>query len=253
MIITEIPNDNNSSTIIFDQENLNRVIPHSHVQKSFISRNIGILSMIYDHKLNQLNPFDRLRIKYDKVIKMWEEELSKIKNTKLPDYIIELFTNDLKKQKQENILKGATFNIEDITTLIYKSGKEWGYKYSYFKYQAEYPEFEDKIHPVLMQLDGEKVKVVGSTDLSDGQMKQLITKRKIVYAHIFDKDDNWHALLSNFMNVTGKETWNDGAPHYHYISNKWGITRDKLLSTLEKGEHPASSIHIQLLGVPNRK
>ena len=66
-----------------------------------------------------------------------------------------------------------------------------------------------------------------------------------------DKEDEWHCLFLTYDSIRGKESWNGGQPHYHYISDKFGIPRAEWLrgqlnghlnSTLSKSNANLSNI-----------
>ncbi|RYD53439.1 MAG: hypothetical protein EOP52_04715 [Sphingobacteriales bacterium] len=79
--------------------------------------------------------------------------------------------------------------------------------------------------PLLVEARGNYINKVGDTDLTDGQLRQAIDHRKVIVAKFFDNGDQWHCLFFTYESLGGKESWNDGQPHYHYIYDKFGLSR----------------------------
>jgi len=93
-----------------------------------------------------------------------------------------------------------------------------------------------------MSNEDKTITIIGNTNFSDGKLNQVIEQRKVIVANFFDKGENWHCFFLTYRNLAGKETWNNGQPHYHYISDKWNISREDVISTIKDGKYPATSI-----------
>lgn len=63
------------------------------------------------------------------------------------------------------------------------------------------------------------------------------------------KDVVGNLLLGQYgSQTTGKESCKDGQPHYHYISDKFGMPRDKVLAELKSRDYSLGLLpHIDLL------
>jgi len=56
-------------------------------------------------------------------------------------------------------------------------------------------------------------------------------------------------LFLTFDSLKGNETWRDGQAHYHYISDKFGIPRQKVVEQLKSGKYRLGTLpHIDLVG-----
>jgi hypothetical protein len=66
-------------------------------------------------------------------------------------------------------------------------------------------------------------------------------------AKFIGDDRNWHCFFTNYKSLKGKEkTYKNGQPHFHYISDKWGLTRDEVIEQLGKRKYklPSSMPHL---------
>ena len=100
----------------------------------------------------------------------------------------------------------------------------------------------------LINENGE-VEKFGKTELSDGQIKQVIQHRKVTVARIFDNGDRWHCFFANYRSLNGEEIWlGKNQPHFHYISNAFGISRQDLINELKAKKYNLGNVpHIKLL------
>lgn len=72
-------------------------------------------------------------------------------------------------------------------------------------------------------------------------------------AKFLDKGDTWHCFFTVYRSLRGEESWQDGQPHFHYISDKWGISRKDAVEQLKGDKYPSTSVHISLLGYGGKK
>lgn len=108
--------------------------------------------------------------------------------------------------------------------------------------------------PKLVEIKDDKVSKVGNTTLTDGQLKQAVDHRKVVVAKFIDKEDEWHCIFLTYDSIRGKESWKGGQPHYHYISDKFGIPRAEVLNQLKSRIYNLGSLpHIDLVGYRDEK
>jgi hypothetical protein len=107
---------------------------------------------------------------------------------------------------------------------------------------------EDKQKPIVSHItDDGVVKTIGETELTKGEVKNLIEQRKVVVAHFFVKDDDWHCLFTTYNSIGGKENYKDGQPHFHYISSAFGISKDDFIESMKSGQYKSTPVHIDLL------
>ncbi len=79
-------------------------------------------------------------------------------------------------------------------------------------------------------------------------MKQAIEHRKVKVAKILDKGDEWHCFFATFKSFRGEETWlGANQPHYHYISNVFGIGRAEVVNQIKSEKYKLGNLpHIKL-------
>lgn len=114
-------------------------------------------------------------------------------------------------------------------------------------YFEEHPErYDEKQKPYCYakKNDG-SVETIGHTDMSEGEMKALLHDRKTIVARVFHKGEHWHCLYHTFRGLAGEEPGENGSkPHWHYLSDKFGITREELNECMQNVDMPSSNVHI---------
>ena len=90
--------------------------------------------------------------------------------------------------------------------------------------------------PVLAELKGQgDIRIIGKTDLTNGQLKQTIEQRHVVVSKFLDKDDKWHCFFQTYRGLGEQENYSNGQPHLHDISSAWGLPREFVLKQLKSG------------------
>lgn len=160
--------------------------------------------------------------------------------------IHELLTNDsLSKKEQEKLLHGLTLTATDLLWLN-KESQDMGYLLDVY-HEEKYPDtFKEKLHPAYFRKkDTGDVETVGKTDMTDGEMRAMLEQRKVVQARIYHKDSIWHCFYFTFKGLYGLESGSMGSqPHYHYLSDKSGISWEELADRIKKCDMPTSKVHI---------
>ena len=91
------------------------------------------------------------------------------------------------------------------------------------------------------------VEKIGDTSLTEGQLKNVVSYRKVVIGRFLDHPDgSWHCLINTYAAMGGKESAHPQA-HFHYLSDKFGFTREEVVKKIKTGEYPSTSIHIDIL------
>src|SRR5690606_26136253 len=109
--------------------------------------------------------------------------------------------------------------------------------------------YNNKKLPEFFELNKDgSVHKIGETDLSDGELKNIITQRKIIISNFLIKDNIWHCFFSTMKGISGGEKYNGGQPHFHYISNAFGISKEEFIKSIKTGKYKSSNIHIDLFG-----
>lgn len=171
------------------------------------------------------------------------KHLEEIASVEIPANFIKLLSTKTKSE-QEKLLRNQTLNTYQLTNLLMKAGIDFGYSFSQYIGRHEPKGIDTSNQPKLSYVEGDKVTKVGETDLSDGQLKHLIKFRKVTISKFLDRQDSWHCFYITQKSLKGEETWNSGEPHFHYLSDKFGINREETVVRLMSDNPPKSSIHI---------
>ncbi len=185
---------------------------------------------------------------YLQATKIIEGILSDFAKTRLPDNFLSLLDGGKRKKEQISLMRGQTLTPKQLFALLIDAENK-GYTFSEYHYQATPPNVDKEQLPEMIEIkEGGSVRFVGETELSDGQMKAVIEQTKKIVAKVVDRGDEWHCFYLTFRGLAGKESGEQGQrPHLHYISDKFGISREDLVKSIKKGECPASSVHIGIL------
>lgn len=167
-------------------------------------------------------------------------------NTASSDTIRQLLADETLSYKQQNILlKNTTLSSSDIIWLN-KYAQDMGYLLDVY-FEEKYPiNYNEKNEPYLIyQREDGTIETVGSTEMSDGEMRALLEQRKVVQARIYHKHGHWHCFYFTFKGLAGKESGILGAkPHWHYLSDKSGILWKELINRIKSCDMPTSKVHI---------
>lgn len=175
--------------------------------------------------------------------KMIEEQL---KTSSANPNIHELLTNDTLSYKQQNkLLKGVELDGTDLLWLN-KEAQDEGYLLDVYHEEKHPAKFDEKKHPHVynQKVDG-TIEKIGETDMTDGEMRELLQQRKVVQARIYHKGSAWHCFYFTYKGLAGEENGEMGSkPHYHYLSDKSGITWEDLMKGIKDCDMPTSKVHI---------
>ena len=172
--------------------------------------------------------------------------LEKLSKSKPNSAIHQLITNETMSYKEQNkMLKDIVLTPTDILWLN-KEFQDAGYLLDIY-HEEQYPDkFKEKKHPILYrQKEDSTIEKMGSTDMTEGEMRALLEQRKVIQARIYHKDCIWHCFYFTYRGISGEENGIMGSkPHYHYISDKSGITMENLIKRIKTCDMPASKVHI---------
>ena len=206
------------------------------VLKTFHVRSITpAMVRFFEAKLGWL-PFNLFAGINRQANEMTEALLTEIENKPLPPQIIQLLEQDLKKKEQVSLLKGVSLNKEQIGTLFLQAGKR-GYKFSSYRFEGKPKQFDEKELPSFIYLrDNGDVEFGGETNLTKGQMKDLVLSSDFLVSRILDNGKHWHCFFQNAKSLQGKEGGKFGSqPHLHYISDSFGIAKEDLVKSVKSG------------------
>lgn len=146
-----------------------------------------------------------------------------------------------KKKDQIKILKNLSINPMNIANWSIKAWEDHKFTFSRYKFSNKNKGDEGKKLPKIIQKEGNELFYSGDTDLTNGELRHAVEHQNRVLVYILDNGRDWHCLFNTFKGVTGKERHAGGAPHFHYISNKWGLTKNKILDELSSPKYSLPS------------
>jgi ribosomal small subunit protein bTHX len=179
---------------------------------------------------------------------LWNKKLAEIKKINIPKNLIDLLSTT-KKSEQVKLLKGVVLTTDLLAALIFEACENYGYKLSQYKSEIPQDQFDSKKMPLAYEVqDNGDVKKIGKTELSDGQLKQAINQRKMTISKFLEKDDVFHCFFTNQNSLNGVETWlGKKQPHFHYISNTFGLKKEKILKELSSKKYKLGNLpHLKI-------
>lgn len=240
--------DGNGEYTIFQTPDIEYVDPIEHYSNNYL---ISISSMMRDLLLLNKHQFP-LEI-MEKVIQKqalseWDKIYEEINQTKLPNNLLSVLTSKAKNE-QVKLLKNLSITPNQLIAFIFKARVEHGYLFSQYSAEHHHNGLDVSQLPKLIDINDDKVHKIGTTTLTDGQLKQTIEHRKVVVSKFLDKGNEWHCFFLTFDSLKGKEKWKNGQPHYHYISDKFGHSREYVVNELKSREYKLGNLpHIDLMG-----
>lgn len=176
------------------------------------------------------------------------EFFDEFEKTEVKDNFVQLLQAERKKD-QVRLLKGVSIDHEELMALIFKSYRDFGFLYSKYLFENLPKSIQGKKLPKMFNINKDgSISKVGETDLSDGELKNVILHRKAIASHFFEKDNVWHCFFITYNSIGGKENYKEGQAHFHYISSAFGITKEAFIESMKTGNYLSTSIHIDLLG-----
>lgn len=244
----KIPDDSgNGSYTIFHSPDFEYVDPTEHFAEGFIVTNVSMMRDIILLKKPPITLEFIAKYIHIKAFKDWFKKLKEIEETRIPENLILLLQAE-KKSEQVRLLKNLSISSDQLIAFIFKAWTDFGFTFSQYNTEHHHKGLDKNEMPKLVEMIEGKVYKVGKTALTDGQLKQAINQRKVIVAKFFDKNSSWHCLFLTFDSLKGKESWKDGQPHYHYISDKFGIPRNKVVQQLKSSKYSLGNLpHIDLI------
>ena len=189
---------------------------------------------------------------YERASKKYEKWYKSIRSTDIPQNFIKLLSAE-SKNEQEKLLKRQTLTVEQLMAFIFIAYEDYGFTLSEYVGKNHRKGINESDLPTLIHVNDDKsIKKVGETTMTDGQLKNVIESRKVVVSKFLDKDDEWHCFFLTFNSIAGRENWKGGQAHFHYISDKYLISREDAVKQLKSKRYPKTSVHIALKGYGNQ-
>lgn len=162
---------------------------------------------------------------------------------------LKLLLDSKKKRDQIKLLKGIKVTPDEFTAFIFIAFKEYDYLFSRYWIETLPNSMDGKQLPKVVRLkEDDSIDKLGNTDLTDGQLKNLVLHRKVNVSNFLERGNDWHCFFTTYNSLAGRENWKDGTQHYHYISSEFGISKDDFIDSIRKGNYKSTPIHIELLG-----
>lgn len=239
-------------TRIFSSDKVENVNPIDYYKKYELEKRAIVLRDL----LNAKEPNLASQLDDSFFIKQAEDTLDgffeKFENTEIHENYYKLLETERKKD-QISLLKGLSLNPDQLMSLIFKSFQIYGFSYCKYRFENLPKGLEQRKLPTLIQLnENSSIKKIGDTDLTDGELKNIIEHRKVIVSHFFVKGDTWHCFFTTYNSIGGKENWKNGQAHFHYISSAFGISKIDFIESMKTGKYKSTSIHIDLMNYGNQ-
>lgn len=248
--INKIPdNDGKGFTITIAGENVegvNAIEYYKNIQiakKEVLYREMLFLINDRPYTMEELEQVIQKRAHED-----WEELYKVIMAEKVPPMLFSTLKADNKKY-QVKFLRGIQFTPLQLVAFFFTACRDLGYTLSIYSSEHLPVGTNEEAMPALARVEGDSVTTAGETSMKEGEIKQAVTQRSATYGKILDKEDEWHCFFITIESAAGKENWKNGQPHYHYISDKFGIPRDYVVQQLMSKDYDLSGLpHLELHG-----
>ncbi|RYZ20878.1 MAG: hypothetical protein EOO10_22845 [Chitinophagaceae bacterium] len=218
------------------------VKPSKYFEKMIVA-SVASMNSIFLQRQNPEAPIHLLELNsYANAYQFWTKRLAEIRSTKVSDDWQALLESKSKKE-QFRLLKNAQLSSKGLMALLLLAESK-GYSFSQYTAEHDRQGLEKEKMPLLAELKDGVVHKVGDTQLSDGEIAQAIRHRKFLNAKFIDRENSWHCFFLTFESIGGEERWKDGQPHYHYISDKFGIPRATVLQELKSRKYRFSPWHL---------
>ncbi len=232
---------------LFQSPDFEYVDPIKHFRESFIITDISEMRRIIMNEKPTI-PIETIEMFIEKrAIINWSIKLKEIHETQVPQNLISLLTANSKKE-QVKLLKNLTISTDQLLAFIIKAWTDHGFVFSQYRSEHLPKGINEENMPHLVEIYEGEISTVGETIFSEGHLKQIINHRKGVVSKFFDNNKTWHCLFLTFNSINGKEKWNEGHPHCHYISDKFGLSREDVVKQLKGKKYKLGNLpHIDMV------
>lgn len=233
--------------LAFSDDKVERVNPIEYYVNCELEKRSKIYREIF--KIKEPDLFSKLDDSFfqKEAMKSMQGFVEKFEEANLHPNFLELL-GTTRKKNQISLLKGMSLCPESLMLLIMKSYRDYGFLYSKYRFERDPKNIEGKQKPKLARLNKDNtIEKIGFTNLTDGELKNVINQRKVIIAYFFEKDDFWHCFLGTYDSFQGKESWKSGQAHLHYISSSFGMSKEDLLKSLKEGKYKSTPVHVDLL------
>lgn len=234
--------DSGASYNVMIADDFEKINPVDHVFSGFFN----VTMMLYSGhpEIQKLNlPKDILdKILLKKILSEWDTEYKEILARSIPSVLTELLESTSKKD-QIRLLKGLVLTSEQLVTFIVKAYLENDFLFSQYTSTHYSTGYSIDDFPKVIHKQGDKILKVGDTNLTEGQLKQIVDQQNVKVFKFLDKGDTWHCFFLTYKSLKGEEkAYKNGQPHLHYISDKWGLSRQYVLDQLKAKDYKLPSL-----------
>jgi hypothetical protein len=246
MKMQKIPDGKTGEYSIFESKDVERCNPIEYFKEGFITPQISIerdlIQAYMEFPDAELIPF-----LYKKKLPEWDEEYKRITEIQVPPNFVALLSSTSKKD-QVRLMKDQSITPDQLIAFIFKAWNEFGFAFTTFSEEHFHTGLNTADLPKLIHVKDDAVEKIGNTSLTDGQLKQLVAHRKVTVTKMLEKGSEWHCLFVTYKSLRGEESWKGGQPHLHYISDKFGLSRETVINDLKSKYYSLNSLpHIDLL------
>lgn len=247
MTITKMQDeDGKGFSILVDPEDVQNVDPLTYFREINVSKNM----VMYREMLRLKDPIKTAALSNEffhrHAMERWEGLFVQIMTAKIPENFISTL-GSASKGEQEKFLKNQSITSMGLGAFLIKAGADHGYTMSKFRTEHLAKNVDETKLPKLIHIQNDgSVKTVGYSPLTEGQLRNVITQRKVIVAHFLHKGNEWHCFFQTEKSMKGEEKWKEGQPHIHYLSDKWGVTLEDTIQRIKDGHYPSTSVHIAL-------
>lgn len=235
----------NSHFYISDNKDFEYVDPFNHFFHSFYEMEVYFLKEFFLREKGSLTD-DMREFIAKKSFQQAHERIIEILKTPIPENFKQLFHCKSKKE-QVKCLKNSQISTNQLACLYFYANNNFGYTLSHYYNEHRPIGWENLQYPILgFKEDSGDITSVGSTTLTDGQIKSAIDQRKVIIAKFLDNSDSWHCFFFTFRSITGKETGE--TPHIHYLSHLWNYDRKYVFDQLQSRNYNLDSLHLNFTG-----
>jgi hypothetical protein len=244
------PTVENGKYVIFEMGNAENVNPIEFYRNAYIQKQIAMywaispnLKKEFAMRDLELSKADLEKLFEKRSISDWEEFYAEKSKTEISQNYLNLLKTS-KKAEQQKLLKEQTISTYELFAFIMHAYKEFGLKFSQYIFNhtqkgIDQTDLTDFTH---LKEDGTIV-TSRETELTNGQLKQAIEHRVVMVAKFIGDEKNWHCFFTNYKSLKGKEkAYKNGQAHFHYISDKWGLSKEEVISELSKRKYKLPSM-----------
>ncbi len=224
------------------------VDPIEYFKNTFIVNKLVMAGVPFEEFEGKIEPTESSYDIYDKATILWNKLFQEMKNTPIPRNLIQLLETT-KKSEQEQLLKGVELTPMILFSFIFEAFSNYGFRYSQYRTEILPTGINSEMMPRSANLlENGKVELWGTTELGDGQIKQAILHRTVTLGKFLEKGEIWHSFFTNYKSLNGEEVWlGENQPHFHYISNLFGLSRERVVTELKSKKYKLGNLpHIKL-------